>query len=75
VSGFSIVMGWGLGGFEWMGGHEGKGDGGKVPAWFVAGGCHGGELGGYCEDAVEFAVGEGGGDGGGGAGEDSGVGQ
>ncbi len=54
---------------------RGEGRGGQVPAWFVAGGCHGGELGDYGEDAVEFAVGEGGGDGGGGAGEDSGVGQ
>lgn len=52
---------------------KGKGDRGKVPAWFVARGCHGGELGGYGEDAIELAVGEGSGDGGGGAGEDSGV--
>lgn len=67
--------GLGLGDLEWMWCGEGKGDGGQVPAWFVAGGCHGGELGGYGEDAVEFAVGEGSGDGGGGAGENSGIGQ
>ena len=52
---------------------ERKGERG-LPAGFEAGGCHGGELGRYGEDAVEFAVGEGGGNGCCGAGENSRIG-
>ncbi len=67
--------GLGVGRFRMDGGRWGKGEGGQVPAWFVAGGCHGGELGGYGENAVECAVREGGGDRGGGTGENSEVGK
>lgn len=35
---------------------------GGEPARLESGGCHGGEFGGYSEDAVEFAISEGGGD-------------
>jgi len=69
------VVGWDWGLAKECESTRGYGKAGQVPAWFVAGGCHWGELGGDGEDAVEFAIGEGGGYGGGRAGEDSEVGQ
>ncbi len=44
---------------------------GGLPADFEGGGGHGGELGVYGEDAIEFSIGEGGGYGSGDASEDS----